>query len=448
MRRLLFALAVFIFVLPVSVIAQEEEEEGGGYEDLLFKEVEVENPVYFPVMSVGTGLFNYFGEFNNDTEGLGTMPPIKFNVYHFLDSRHIYRINLSLISGNVNGSMHEIKDLGEYQRITNFQTELFAVGINLEYGFGHFYKQPPRFRPFFSLGGEVLVFNPKSDFGQGGSPYDWNDQIIFRNYEYDYNLRSKNNFDLQSYSQNTAALTFDIGFDFALSERVEVRVANSVHYTFSDIVDGIPYKDGDGDVIGNKTNDILNFTYFTFGWDPFSESETKTEELLFAEVSGDFDYTAIADKDRDGILDLADDCPDNPRGVAVDSITGCPLDDDKDGVPNYKDKEPNSAPDAIVNENGVEMSETQIEEMVNYDMVAVEREEAYMIPISTGWKSSKYSSKDGKVTIPEKFKSVDRDNSGDISYNELLQTIDAFFNNKSDFTANEIYELNDFFFAQ
>jgi len=71
-----------------------------------------------------------------------------------------------------------------------------------------------------------------------------------------------------------------------------------------------------------------------------------------------------------------------------------------------------------------------------------------MVPVSAGWRSSKYSNMEGDIEIPEKFKSVDNDNDGEISYEELLDTIDAYFNNESDFTANDIYELNDFFFAQ
>ena len=42
------------------------------------------------------------------------------------------------------------------------------------------------------------------------------------------------------------------------------------------------------------------------------------------------------DKDKDGVWDKIDMCPNTPRGVAVDSI-GCPLDEDHDGVPDYLD---------------------------------------------------------------------------------------------------------------
>lgn len=42
------------------------------------------------------------------------------------------------------------------------------------------------------------------------------------------------------------------------------------------------------------------------------------------------------DKDKDGVWDKIDLCPNTPRGVAVDE-NGCPLDEDHDGVPDYLD---------------------------------------------------------------------------------------------------------------
>ena len=45
------------------------------------------------------------------------------------------------------------------------------------------------------------------------------------------------------------------------------------------------------------------------------------------------------DSDKDGVPDYLDKCPDTPAGVAVDA-QGCPLDSDKDGVPDYLDKCP------------------------------------------------------------------------------------------------------------
>jgi len=52
------------------------------------------------------------------------------------------------------------------------------------------------------------------------------------------------------------------------------------------------------------------------------------------------------DKDRDGVLDINDKCPDTPKGVKVDNF-GCPIDTDGDGVPDYLDKCPDTPREAV-----------------------------------------------------------------------------------------------------
>jgi len=52
------------------------------------------------------------------------------------------------------------------------------------------------------------------------------------------------------------------------------------------------------------------------------------------------------DKDKDGVWDKLDMCPETPRGVAVDSV-GCPLDEDHDGVPDYLDHCLGTLPEAV-----------------------------------------------------------------------------------------------------
>lgn len=47
------------------------------------------------------------------------------------------------------------------------------------------------------------------------------------------------------------------------------------------------------------------------------------------------------DSDKDGVPDGADKCPNTAAGVTVDSV-GCPMDTDKDGVPDGLDKCPNT----------------------------------------------------------------------------------------------------------
>ncbi len=58
-----------------------------------------------------------------------------------------------------------------------------------------------------------------------------------------------------------------------------------------------------------------------------------------------------ADDDGDGVPNGRDKCPDTPRGVKVNA-DGCPLDSDGDGIPDYLDKCPNTPRGVAVGPDG------------------------------------------------------------------------------------------------
>lgn len=60
------------------------------------------------------------------------------------------------------------------------------------------------------------------------------------------------------------------------------------------------------------------------------------------------------DSDGDGVADSRDRCPNTPAGVTVDE-NGCALDSDRDGVPDGRDRCPNTVAGAPVDENGCEL---------------------------------------------------------------------------------------------
>ena len=60
------------------------------------------------------------------------------------------------------------------------------------------------------------------------------------------------------------------------------------------------------------------------------------------------------DSDGDGVPDSRDRCPNTPKGVQVDEH-GCPLDSDGDGVPDYRDKCPGTPKGAKVDKDGCEI---------------------------------------------------------------------------------------------
>jgi len=57
------------------------------------------------------------------------------------------------------------------------------------------------------------------------------------------------------------------------------------------------------------------------------------------------------DSDKDGVIDLYDMCPNTPFGVKVNE-KGCAVDTDSDAIPDYKDKCPNTPKNIVVDEHG------------------------------------------------------------------------------------------------
>ncbi|MBE0654102.1 MAG: hypothetical protein IH594_09910, partial [Bacteroidales bacterium] len=265
--------------------------------------------------------------------------------------------------------------------------------------------------------------------------------ILHRDYKYETDLRKREEtlHGLGSYSQNTFAIPLDAGLNFKISDRIFLKMGTSFHLTFTDFLDNVSSKGTS--VKGKKGNDFFTYNYFTLHFDLFSEPETVILEKMFAEF--EFDEVMLDDEDGDYILDSVDDCPGTPLGIAVDS-TGCPLDGDNDGIPDYLDKENFSAPGAWVDENGVTLTEEMFLEQLLKLEEAMKREDvkAYFSTFQNGFISRK------TVEIPEKFKEIDRNRDGYISFEELLEAIDGYFDQQIKLSVEDIYELNNFFFRQ
>ncbi|MEA3317529.1 MAG: hypothetical protein U9R54_06190 [Bacteroidota bacterium] len=441
-----------IYITLVFIILSSGAYAQGGYEDLLFEEVETENPVYLPIIGVGVGVINYYGELNNDTKNLlQGKPSVRINAFQYLDEKHFVKANLYVILGTLSGME---KSYSEVTENLNFQTSINEFGFGVEYNFGHMYSGDKRIRPFLSIGGGLFNFSSKTDleidetnesyiYRPDGTIRNSVGNIIQRDYEYETDLRKLDLYGRGNYTQNSFSLAGDIGFDLSVSDRVVMRLATSLHYTFTDDLDNISYENEVGR-IGDDLNDMYTLTYVSMNFDLFSDPKTHIIEKLFMDISGDFDYSLIADGDNDGILDLKDDCLNTPAGVEVDSL-GCAFDDDFDGVPNYRDKEIASSKNAIVDEFGKEMTASSIIDGLNSDLNPVDRSEVYMIPVSMGW--SKYTQTSAEE-IPQKYKFIDSDGDEYISFDELMNTIDNFFDFESDLTSEDIYDLNNFFFSQ
>lgn len=78
---------------------------------------------------------------------------------------------------------------------------------------------------------------------------------------------------------------------------------------------------------------------------------TSNDLFLTANIGIAYSLFTEIDSDKDGIPDSKDKCPNTPLGIKVDEF-GCPLDSDNDGVPDHLDKCPNTPRGVEVDANG------------------------------------------------------------------------------------------------
>ena len=442
---------IFIGLLTLTVMPVFSQVE--DIENMLVKEVENLNPVYKPVIGVGYGTFNFLGDVRNPnmTPFNGT-PGYKINVATFLDNKQMIRANFYFMGGSLSGNERSSSDLSHNM---NFKSDILLFGINLNYDFDNFYKTYRKVHPFISVGLETFTFESKVDsFGAEGVKYNyWSDgsirnapggtegaTLMKRDYNYETGLRQYN-WGLGQYPQYSFAIPIDVGLDFWLADRVLFRIGASYHFTFTDNIDHVSSKNTSG-IIGDKRMDDFMFTYVSLHLDLFSSDKTLTMNRLFADI--EWDPTMMGDEDGDGYFDGWDECPHTPFGVETDTL-GCPLDNDYDGVPNYMDDEPNSRYGAYVDDRGVEMTDDEIIALTDLSKAVDRKDVAKYIRTPSSYANyRKVSSKE----IPPKFVKVDTDGDGYISFEEMMDAVDQFFDFDSNLSTDDIYELNDFFFSQ
>jgi len=458
-------ISFFILIFSTSILLAQEDEDDIDWSEKLIEEVKLENPVYKPVISVGTGIIQFHGDVRDPYQGdiLLGRPALNIDIYRALTPE--FKFGFRFLTGQLAGNHYD--DSPKYNR--NFQTQMMSYGIGLTYNFAHIpivsKKEDHILSPYITLGAEFINYDV---FGDNRSKEDslyhyWSDGTIrdmsesgqnakkasriYRDYEYETSLSKENIDDLDDPTPVTLGIPIDLGFDFILSQKVQFRIGYSYHLTFNDIADNISTSgknyDKHPERKGNKGNDNFSYAYASFTLDLFSRT-TEERQLQFLDLGagGIFDFW---DMDGDFVMDIYDQCPWTPYGQLVDTA-GCPLDFDHDGVPNYLDLEKETNPDAFyVDKDGKEVTEEVKLAKLN-DKESLVQDDIYRhypsLLDGTGLYRRFYKK------IPEKFKTFDADADDYISLDELIETIDQFFEGNTELTVDDLYELNEFFFIQ
>ena len=439
---------LFFLILPVFLIPSfgqtEEEDDRSDYEKIIRRRVGVE-PVYKPVIGFGTGFFNFHGELGDYFKNaVGNQSAFKINVSTFLDKYWYFKVNIFALYGNISGYNRDFDNT----LLNNFKTNIVDFGFNVQYSFEHFIDRDSRLKPFISLGVETINFTVKGDLTDAnGNEYIYfpdgtlrnqNGDLISRDFNYETDLRERNLFGEGKYAENTFGIPVDLGFHFELSKRLAISMGTSIHLLNNDLIYNI--SSNGSNPMADKKIDWFDFSYITLQLDMFSYPETVFYERAFFEL--EVEPTELDDEDYDEILDFGDLCPGTPEGVEVD-FYGCALDEDDDGVPDYMDKEENTPLNAFVDNYGEQIGPEELAEMLMIKDAVNREDVAYYL-----FNPSVFSKYNFGGEIPEKYTKVDIDGDGYVSFDELLRTIDDFFDYKSGYKTEDIYELNNLFFNQ
>ena len=135
----------------------------------------------------------------------------------------------------------------------------------------------------------------------------------------------------------------------AANSAVQPYLFGGLGYMFDNNAEGVNFKGGVGTKFPISPSTSL---YLEAGYLHGIEGERLVNGSLgtvndnIVKLSGiiEFAIGAGKDSDGDGVPDRRDKCPNTPPGVAVDEH-GCPIDSDGDGVPDYQDECPDEPGD-------------------------------------------------------------------------------------------------------
>jgi len=420
-----------------------------------------ENTIYKPIIGLGAGVFNYFGEVNNNERTNPLINNYGFQASVIKNFSPSFGVRFDVAYGKITARERS----AESNR--NFSTDIVAFNVHATYNFAGIL--PPRrfLNPFISVGVGAINFDAKGDLkDENGVAYNyWSDgtirslaqpangsnepaaEILKADYVYETDLRKANLDSLGTYKQFALALPFTFGLHFKVSPRSAIRLSSTFSYAFTDLIDNYT-RDGVDGRKGNKANDMFLFTSVSYHFDfftPKKEKKSKFDDMEFFAMDKD------TDSDGDGVPDIADFCADSPSGGMVDA-KGCPLDSDSDGVDDPLDEEPGTDANLNVNKEGVGLTDDMISQT---DTSATIRSKMFivypdMLEVYGSAKSEKLSKEQlrNEIFNDSPYSMVDLNADGIITVNEVYSAIDKFFDGELDVNAVYMTELIDYFFDQ
>jgi hypothetical protein len=331
--------------------------------------------IFKPTIGLGAGTLSYFGN----------IYPKGQQFQSFTQSRIGYDLNLSQPITNflylnfyvMFGKMGANERSSVPALNQNFETQIRLGGVQLMYDFSNFIKKQNDIRPYILTGFEGFEFLSKTDMydAKGNKYYYWSDGTIrnmaqgeagsqnatklVRDYTYETDIRKLNQNGYGNYNQYSWALPVGAGVTINAGDHIKFRLGATMHFTFTNKIDGAAGARKDNFMMFAASAHYDLVTRKGSGKDP-------TFDTLPKNHFNGVDYIAIdnGDEDADGVKDADDLCHGTPAGAKVDAH-GCPIDEDKDLTPDYKDEELPTDTGKVANSRGIAMTDEDFQTWYN-----------------------------------------------------------------------------------
>lgn len=307
-----------------------------------------------PAVGAGIGTTNYFGELNS-IEEFSAAKTSTFGAHLF----YMYPISPSVFA-KANINYNKISHWGiDSSSVHNFSTHIYGGDVGAFYRLDNdiIFDQQKPLTVFIGGGVGFAAFNAKEDLQNGeGETYNyWSDGTIRNLNENDPNaetaVKISRDYDYETEINSAKSVSpyiyLEGGFGLKITHNLTANLSYKHSISFTDELDG---------VISDDKKDRFDYFNVSMAWS-FGSPYRTADEILRDKEAETID---MSDLDEDGVTDLYDLCAKTPYGWEVDS-EGCPLDTDGDRVPDKIDKEPNTAKDAVVNAEGVTLTDEEIE---------------------------------------------------------------------------------------
>ena len=275
-----------------------------------------------PMFSFGTAYHSFQGDIMGPTTNtlsgnMGYTSGMRLNISENLDASLLFS-KTSLFEKNDDAS---------------FKSDVDAIGLHVGYALNSVFKQS-RISPYLTGGVQSLSFKTLANQS------DWTDR------------------------ESTLAIPLGLGLRLNISERIDLDATFNYTIAMADIDKSV-----------EKAADKFMSASFTIHYDLFTPKPKEhiyVDDSYYADVN--FKAMDLDDEDGDLVADVDDYCPKTPIGVKVNQL-GCPLDTDNDGIADYLDQEKNTIQGAVVDENGVQLTNDKYRSMYS-DYESASREYA------------------------------------------------------------------------